>query len=324
MLGRYRWFFGLVLTLTFRSAPSRADPAKSAGDAALAVEIGNEGIASFEQGRWLDALERFRKAEAHYHSPVFSLYAARSLRNAGRLLEARDAFRQLAFETLPASAPTIWKQAQNDGRNELTALEAEIPSATISVAGGSANTVLLLDGRLAHPGRRIELDPGVHRVIATDSGRRTARDFVLAPAAQERLVLRLEAPNASSAATSSSSLPSSDASGASLPGWILVGAGGTAMVTGAVFGVLALQRKAEAEETLSARCAGKVCPVSRRNEIDAQIADARALGTIADVFLLCGGGVAIAGAGVLIFSTPKAPAVQAGISRRGASVRFRF
>jgi hypothetical protein len=324
MLGRYLWLFGPVLALTFRSAPARADATRPASDAARAVEIGNEGIASFEQGRWLDALERFRAAEAHYHSPVFSLYAARSLRNAGRLLEAREAFRQLAGETLPASAPAIWKQAQNDGRNELTAIEAEIPSATISVIGGSSNTVLLLDGRLAQAGRRTELDPGVHRLIARDSGRMTVRDFVLARAAKERIVIRFEGLNVPPAATSSSRSAADDTASARLPGWILVGTGGAAIATGAVFGVLALQRKAEAEESLSAHCAGNVCPVSRRNEIDARIADARRLGTIADVFLIGGIGVAVAGTGVLIFSATKAPAVQAGVSGRGGVVRVRF
>jgi hypothetical protein len=324
MRPRVRWSFALALTLTVHSAPSRAEDAKSTGDGARAVEMGNQGIVFFEQGRWLEALERFKEAEAHYHSPVFSLYAARSLRNAGRLLEARDAFRRLAEETLPASAPAVWTQAQREGRSELATLAAEIPSVVISLLGASSSTVVLIDGRPVVPDRHVELEPGVHRVVATDAGRREVRDFTLARGARERVVMRLDARHDALPALTSTPAASNHTGGTSLLGWALLGTGGAAVATGAAFGVLALGRKAEAEDAMTARCTGNVCPASRRDEIEAHRADARKLGTIADVLLIGGAGVGLAGAGVLLFSSPAEPPIQAAMTGRGAVVRVRF
>src|ERR1051325_10238960 len=115
----------LSLCSTLLPCPAAAEePPPNAS--AEAVSRGNEAIALFESGHWTEALARFREAEALYHSPVFVLYAARSLKNAGELQQARESYRRLLDETLAPEAPEAWKRAQSDGRAELAALEASL------------------------------------------------------------------------------------------------------------------------------------------------------------------------------------------------------
>lgn len=108
--------------------PSTAGPSSPAsGDAgSRAVALGREGIQLYEAGRWAEAEAKLTEAEAVLHSPVFLLYIARCRRNAGRLLDARDAYRRSVAEQLAPTAPPAWRQALVDARAELSVLEEEI------------------------------------------------------------------------------------------------------------------------------------------------------------------------------------------------------
>ncbi len=120
---------GLVLTFTLLLWPVAAlaqDTAPPQQAASAAIEKGRQGLESYEHGNWQDAISRFEEAEALYHSPVFLLYSARSLRNAGRLREASRMFSRLSAGQVGATAPEAWKQAQAAGRVELQALEEQL------------------------------------------------------------------------------------------------------------------------------------------------------------------------------------------------------
>ena len=75
-------------------APLEASAQPDAGDGKRAVELGKEAKAAYEQGRWSEALEKFKQADAIVHSPVFTLYVARTERQGEHLLlRARRAVR---------------------------------------------------------------------------------------------------------------------------------------------------------------------------------------------------------------------------------------
>jgi|SoiMethySBSTD1v2_1073268.scaffolds.fasta_scaffold05171_11 hypothetical protein len=306
----------VLLVVTARPAPTWAQEPAAQGAGARAIERGNEGIALYEHGKWNEALERFKEAEALYHSPVFVLYTARSLRNTGRLLEARDTLQRLLAEKLDRSAPEQWKKAQADAREELIDLQNRVPSALIQVDGGSASTRLTVDERQVAPGGVVELDPGAHRAVATDGGRSKTENFTLAPGEQRRrVVLQLASATAPMAR---------DQAGLYVPGLILAGVGGAAMITGGVFGVLALNEKADVRDNLPAGCDGTTCPRSKQGEIEDRIDSARNLGTAADVLLISGAAVAATGIGLMIWAPGQKPAIAAGMSHRGGFVRMRF
>lgn len=122
----------LVLATTLAIAPAIAHgqapaAAPAPGDAgSRAVALGREGIQLYEAGRWAEAEAKLTEAEAVLHSPVFLLYIARCRRHAGRLLDARDAYRRSVDEQLAPTAPPAWRQALVDARAELSVLEEEI------------------------------------------------------------------------------------------------------------------------------------------------------------------------------------------------------
>jgi hypothetical protein len=315
----------LGLALSLGAGAACAQPPAAPGAGARAIELGNEGVALYEQGKWAEALARFREAESYHHSPVFVLYAARSLRNAGRLLDARAVLWRLVSETLEASAPASWKEARAHGRVELDALEESIPSVVISIMDGSPATRVLIGDRPVAAGEPIELDPGVHRLIARDSGRTQVATFTLAPGARsERVVVRLTPIANPSRSRSADRVVADGKEGVYLPGVVVAATGGAAMLTGAVIGVLALRKKSDAEAALPASCAGRTCPRSRQIEIEERVRAARNLGTVADMLLIGGAAAVATGAALLLFNGGDGPAVRAGVSSREGLVGVRF
>jgi hypothetical protein len=220
--------FAFAFAFAISPAPALAQESRAGDHGVQAIERGREGIELYKRGSWNDAIEAFRQAEALFHSPVFVLYMARSLRNAGRLLEARSTFERLVGERLDSSAPELWKKAQVDAGDELKALEANVPSVIIVVEGGTASTRTTLDGRPVAPGAVIELDPGTHRLDATDSGRSKQQVFaVSAGARRQRITVQLAPSNA--VAPSQPLEPEHPRPGGpSIPGLIGVGVGGAA------------------------------------------------------------------------------------------------
>jgi tetratricopeptide (TPR) repeat protein len=292
-------------------------------DSARAIELGHDGVTLYEQGKWNEALERFRAAEALYHSPVFVLYTARSLRNAGRLLEAREALKRLVGEKLDSSAPELWRKAQNDGREELKALETNISSVIITLDNGSPQTRTTIDDRPVTAGVVIELDPGTHRAIAVDAADTKSVTFTLAPGTRrQRVAIQLTPSQSPPPGATGSEL--SGRRSLYVPGLIVASVGGAAMLAGGVIGVLALQKKADVRDNLPASCDGTMCPRSSESEVEGRIDAARNLGTAADIFLIGGAAVAATGVGLLIFGPSDRPTATAGMSPRGGFVRVRF
>jgi hypothetical protein len=323
--GPFPWLVALSLALSF-PAPLRAETPPNATEAGnRAIQAGEAGIALYEQGKWNDALERFRTAEALYHSPVFVLYQARSQRNAGHLLEARETFRRLLAEKLEETAPALWKQAQRDGATELAALELNVPSVIVSVEGGSQSTRLGIDDHPAVAGVAFELDPGAHRVEAFDGERHVVRDFTAAVGSRDqRIVVKFGSPAPPAAPPRPAPPAPAEKSGLWVPGLVVAGVGGATLLAGGVVGLLALHEKNETLDGLPPTCVETTCPASRKGEIEPGSDRAKSLGTAADVLFVSGGMISAVGIGLAVLvPNEKAPvAVQA--SPRSVTVRARF
>jgi hypothetical protein len=91
-------------------------------DAERARDLGRAGLDAYGQGDFARALDLFQKAEALAHSPVFQLYAARSLRELGKLDEARAEFETILATTPSEGAPEAWLRARSSAEDELAAL----------------------------------------------------------------------------------------------------------------------------------------------------------------------------------------------------------
>ena len=152
-----------------RAAPgptSAAPPADSRNERAIAR--GEAGVEAFDRGDWSAALAAFREADQLFHSPVFTLYEARCLRNLGRLREAKARFESTARETFDDAAPKTWAEAKKSASAELTSLDAELPRVRIELVGASGAAVASLDGATVAIGQPLEVDPGGHDIEAHD------------------------------------------------------------------------------------------------------------------------------------------------------------
>jgi hypothetical protein len=314
----------ITLSLSLATAPASALQSPTSRNNAVAVDRGNEGVALYEAGRWDEALARFAEAEALFHSPVFVLYTARTLRNAGRLRDARESYRRLVAEPIAPDAPAPWHQAQTDARGELTALEASIPSVIFTLTGGSPGARLSINDRLVPADAPLELDPGSYQVVATDGTRRVTVAFTLAAGAkQQRVAVAFPAP-APPARRPVSPLAPRESPGLFVPGLVVSGIGGATLIAGGITGVLALTKKPEARDNLPSSCVDGICPRSQQQAVDDATAPGRHLATATDVLLIGGAALALTGAGLLIFVTDEPTTVSAHVFPRGGSVSVTF
>jgi hypothetical protein len=172
--------------------------AQSAADKATAREAATAGIGLYRAGKFADALDKLRRAQALYDAPVHLLYIARSQDKLGQLVEAAENYRLLDRYTLPAGAPEAWTSAVEDGRKELAALEPRIPKLRIVTTPASVDgATLTIDGAAvsaAVVGIERPANPGKHHVaISAPNYAAAEADVALAEAESKDVNLRLVA-----------------------------------------------------------------------------------------------------------------------------------
>ncbi|NUO47345.1 MAG: hypothetical protein HOV80_00665 [Polyangiaceae bacterium] len=302
----------------FVAIPAFAQSEPLPGDRAVA--LAKEGLKHYEAGAWAEAFEKFRAADEALHSPVFRLYMARAKRTLSKLLEARVVSRELVSEKLRDDASPTFKQAQVDGKAELTSLEASIPSIVVNAPGAGANAALSIDGKPAFLGQPIELDPGEHDLKITD-GARTASKKLTARAGERDVAVEMtfssdtSGPGPGPGPGGPGDTTPKDATateGSIVPGVVLIAIGGASLIAGGVLGGLALAMDGDITESCTASgCTDGRTADDLKSDQDTSLAMAHAsTGT------LIGGGVLAAVGVVLVIVRPggsdTAPKVTVG------------
>jgi hypothetical protein len=303
-------------------------PAPNAGD--LAIEKGREGVQLYERGEWEKALSLFREADALYHSPVFVLYAARSQRSLGRLLEARSIYEALVKETIEASAQATWHKAQIDGAAELKTLEAEIPGVSVVVEGRTLATRATLDGAAITLDAPTAMNPGEHRIIVIDAEQTLSKTITLRRGeGVQRVSFDLTVAKPAPRPVPKP-VPPRPPGEPGMDGWRTLGivmttVGGASLVAGAVVGGLALDKASSARATLPPSCtADRSCASFDEANVNAMFDSAYTLANAADGLLIGGGITAAAGILILILDPGGAVVSSPTTSRGSGAVRFRF
>ena len=275
----------LGLTLLLATAlVSRPGEAQTAAERADARQHANAGRQHFEAGELDEAIASFEQAEAIIHAPPHLLYIARSHRRAGRLLKARDVYRQLVAEELSPRSPPPFREAIETGASELEQVDAKIPKLTIAVSGPESGAAeVTVDGKPAGVGP-LEVDPGEHRVAATAEGFHDGEQLVTVGLGGEviEVTLSLEPVAAVPAPP-----PAPDDDGhIPIPPIVLLGAGAAFVVVGAVTGGMALGKAGDLRDA----CPSNPCPTENQGLAD----DANLLATLSTIGLVVGG-LALAG-----------------------------
>jgi hypothetical protein len=101
-------------------------------------------------------------------------------------------------------------------------------------------------------------------------------------------------------------------------GWITVGVGAASVLTGAIFGGVAVGENS----SLNGVCTGNVCPASSSNDVNTYVRNRE----ISTVGLWFGGGLLAVGGALLVLApkTVSGGAVSAWIGPRGAGVEWRY
>ncbi|MEM9693827.1 MAG: hypothetical protein AAGA56_14870 [Myxococcota bacterium] len=273
----------MAVAIVSMVAPLRA--ASSDDRVARSVELAKEGLAAFNRGRFQASYDKFILARKLADSPVYSLYLARSKREQGQWIRAREHYREVVAFTVEGVAPRpTWKKAQREAAAELTKLEGRIPTVKL-VAPPDAG--VMLDGRPVGVEERaaaIALDPGEHRATLVADGARTEQTFIVA-AGDPVLELVLEPPD--------EELPD-ERRDLWWPGGIVLGVAGASLIAGTVTGVFALQT----DDDLEGRCGPDGgCPASEADRVDRL----GTLETTSTVTLIAGGVLAAVGTGLLVW-----------------------
>ena len=311
----------LVLSLLAPVASAAPSPEDAGADKnAQAVEFGRAGLDAYQVGDWAKAFQAFDDAQRLSHSPVFLLYMARSKRNQGALLAARELYTRASAD-VPPSAPEPWQRAAEDARREAADLATRVPSVLFYArSDGPAIAELHVDGKPYAPNVEIELDPGVHRVVAkgTDGStvelsitveerrRRVPHAFTLATARKPAAPAGAVAPVPAAPAPPAPA-PDESKSRTNVPAYVTGAIGLAGVAVGAVTGLVAVIKLNE----VKANCNGNSCDSKDEPKMD----DVITFANVSTVSFIVGG-VGLGASAVLFLTEPAAPRGNAQAGRR--------
>jgi hypothetical protein len=322
----------LTLLLAF-SAPCSAEPSDSPASGP-ARELWLEGKQLAESGEYEKAIDRFDRAYEIEHTPALGLWVARTLARAGRLLEASDRYRALSQQSLPPDAGARDWAAKRDAESERRQLLPRIPSVVVVVDGANKEEVsVTLNGqplpanaigvsRMVDPGpvqvrgKRAELLAETSVKISEGELKTVRLSFrppppPVAPAPRPALSRKPKAATELNQARDSAS----SGDGRRVLAYVSVGVGGAALLTGAVFGLLAV----DDESRLQNECPGSRC----RSALSSDVEVYESRKTVAMVSLLAGAAVTATGV-VLYLTAPREPRVgRVGVYVLGSSAGLR-
>lgn len=284
-----RW----AITLSLGLAMMAASPLVAAQSPAQAKRFG-AAQKLYEQGAYTPAYLEFKALATETGSPNAELYAARCLRELGRLPEAYEAMAAaLRNATEKAEAEAKYAPTRNAAAADLALLEPKVGKLIIAIANPPSGTVVTLDGaplaadklgvpvatsigevvvRVTAPGK-----PEVERRVKTKGG------------APVTLTLTLDAapppPKVEPAPVAPPpTQPVMVGGGGRIAGFVVLGVGAAGMATFAAAGIMSNSRY----ESVKQACGGVRCTDPTYAD---QIAGGRRLDIIANVGL----GVGIAG-----------------------------
>lgn len=317
-----------VLAIACLCGPAAAQTAEEkAGARAMA----QQGVAAYEEQRWLDAIDLFRRAEKLFHAPTHLLYLARSQAKAGQLVEAGETYELLKREQLGDSASKVFLDAQNQGVAELQALRPRIPYVTITVTGAGAESAsVTVDGETLSPafiGVARPMNPGKYVIEAKAQGASSNPfELQLAEGKRESVVLELVATGAPGPSDSAAAAPvqASVAGGSvtedsgtgtkKIAAYSALGVGAAGVAVGVIFALQHSSKSSDADDLYDECLNSRVCGDSDVEDIKTLDSDAATAGTLSIV----GFGVGAAGIGVglallLMNSGGTDSAAQAGV-----------
>ncbi|HSO31953.1 MAG TPA: hypothetical protein VLT33_05540 [Labilithrix sp.] len=288
------WAAAATVAVAAWSAPARADDEEDARAAMM------RGVAAFGRGQAEAALgeyETAKKLAPRANAPY--RYAAEALVALGRYPEAVD-----NLEAYLRKNPSV--SDAGEVREKIARLKADFYPARLRIDVDAPGATVRIDDQAKGPPGLLEIAPGRHRIEVRAPGRASAaQDVVLVGDRDATLSFTLRPEEEAPPIAPPVAAPVVTYAPTPWPtlGWIGVGVGGAALVTGVILDVAVLGPKVD--DYRAAAASGDVAARDLRDS-------ASALQTATLVTYVAGGVIGAGGAALLLFA-PKE-------SRRGASV----
>jgi hypothetical protein len=235
----YVW---VVLAALAALVPTRLASAQSPQETALARSLFEQGVALADQGQWLEAADRFRRAYTLKPTPGLAFNLASALGEAGKFVEACELLEQLSRDG------SLNADLQAEVAAKLELLSPRRAHLTVQVEAESTDDVTVeIDGQ-PWPrvvwGVPVPVDPGTHSVVGRASPERVSEGQIsLAEGERATHVVALPtlAPHAEPQAEPARSFPRETERRHPTPlhkRWALWAGVGAVVVAGVVLGVV--------------------------------------------------------------------------------------
>ncbi len=324
----------LALALLF---PAGRAAAQSDEDKAAARVLATQGAEALGAGKYTEALDLVSRAEQMFHAPTHLLLIARSQAGVGRLVAAKETYLKLTREELAPGAPAAFKRAQQEGKDEMAALDANIASLRIAVEGGGQQKFTVkMDDQPVSPallGVYRPVDPGKHEIVVYPVGQGPVKGSIVLKNG-EKNDLKLTIPDVVPGGVPLSAIDNPDATpkpgggpdhvassggGFLTPlriaglGAAVVGLGGVAV--GAVFLGKGTSTQGDADAMQTAcEPVTKLCTKALRDQVRVLDVDAAHQKTIATVGFIAGGALLVGGVTMIVLGKPKATVTGATVT----------
>jgi hypothetical protein len=203
---------------------------------------------------------------------------------------------------------------RDDCSQRLDELERAQPTVIFSVSDAAGNDVIVVkvsvDGKVLAEkldGAALQVDPGAHEFTFEVAGQPPVKKTILIREQEkgrtERIALGAAQSPGSTPAPGETPSETKASSGSPwhTAGWVVGGVGVAGLGVGAVFGLMAMSKKNDAECAPSGAC----------NNFGS-VSDAKSDATIANVGLIAGGVLVAGGAALLLFTGSGSPSPQGG------------
>lgn len=141
---------------------------------AAARELFKEGDELQRAGKFIEALDKFNRAQQVFSAPTNMLRIAECDAALGKLVESEETYRTLVRTPLPAGAPPAFQAAVDQARAELSQVEPRVPRLIVQVEPKNVDhPQMQIDGQTVNAaliGEPLPLDPGPHRVMVFAPG----------------------------------------------------------------------------------------------------------------------------------------------------------
>ena len=298
---------GLLAALLLASSAGQAwadpPPAASLGPSTVAESLFREALVLMQQGAFDRACSKLEESERLDPGGGTLLNLARCYEGQGRIATAWSTYR----EALGFAHRDHREERATFAEERLASLEPRLPRLMLRLPDGDRGTTVFVDDVPMHAAALETpqpVDPGVHTIRASAAGR---RDFSAVVKLAEREAREISVPPLAPdpAATPPDSFlrpgpapeTSSGATQRMLGGSILA-VGGAGLLTGIIFGVLAL----EANSTANGLCPGSA-PCSDPTGLSASDR-AHSFGTVSTISLIAGAALVIGGGVLLLTAHP--------------------